>query len=400
MFRFVLQIIFSSYYCLKSEELKRILVISHDATLTGAPILLLHLLKALPEKYYIDIVLKRKGILERNFSAIGKVYSLKSQFYSSPPSNLHKLFYKIEYFINLLRVIPVFWKADIVFSNTVTNGRLLNIFKILRKRTCIYVHELEQSLQYFSKSKDTFYSFRLSEIVFYPSNAVKDAIISLNYSDHKKLQYLPYYFPANNFVFSKEQKVIARNQIKNKYKIPESAYLIVGMGTVSERKGTRIFLETAIEVIKRNKNIYFFWIGDWSNDNDSKAIENTLKLQTLGNQIIFTGLIDYNTHTLLPFDLFFLTSIEDAYPLVVLEAAYMKVPAICFENSGGIVELLDDEAGYICTYSEPNTLCNEVIRIVENQEDREYRSEICFKKVNLRHSNKMIIESIFKNILN
>lgn len=383
----------------KSEVLKRILVISHDATLTGAPILLLHMLKALPDVYCIDIILKRSGILLSNFSAIGKVYSLKSQFYSSPPTVWHTVFYRIIYIFNLLRVIPVFWKADIVFSNTITNGRLLNIFKIFGKRTCVYIHELEQSLQFFSKTGDTYYSLSLSNIVFYPSNAVKRAIASMKLVDPIKLHYLPYFFPSDQFVFSKEQRNLERKRIQNKYNIPESAYLIVGMGTVSKRKGTQIFIDTAMEVIKRNLDIYFFWIGDWSNDIESRAIEEKFKLQAFDSRIIFTGLINYNTHTLLPFDLFFLTSIEDAYPLVVLEAAYMKVPAICFENSGGIVELLENGAGYVLPYSSPHALSIEIIRIVQDREDREYRSEICFNKVHSLHSDKVKIASIFNNIL-
>jgi len=46
------------------------------------------------------------------------------------------------------------------------------------------------------------------------------------------------------------------------------------------------------------------------------------------------------------FDALFLSSREDPYPLVVLEAAFQKTPSIIFSESGGMVEFVSEENGW------------------------------------------------------
>jgi glycosyltransferase involved in cell wall biosynthesis len=50
------------------------------------------------------------------------------------------------------------------------------------------------------------------------------------------------------------------------------------------------------------------------------------------------------------FDIFALTSREDPYPLVVLEAALLQKPMVCFEKAGGAQDLIETDAGLIVPY--------------------------------------------------
>jgi glycosyltransferase involved in cell wall biosynthesis len=49
-------------------------------------------------------------------------------------------------------------------------------------------------------------------------------------------------------------------------------------------------------------------------------------------------------------DVFALTSREDPFPLVMLEAAARRLPIVCFEASGGGPEFVGNERGYIAPY--------------------------------------------------
>ncbi|HNH22910.1 MAG TPA: hypothetical protein PLY26_12220, partial [Ferruginibacter sp.] len=108
---------------------KNILMIGHDGSLTGAPVLMLNLAKLLKEKYRLTIVLKRGGILEGRYSEVADTYILKGTSYSRPGGIVQKTLSRIGYFFRLLKMIPLFAKADLIFSNTISNGRLLRIFR-------------------------------------------------------------------------------------------------------------------------------------------------------------------------------------------------------------------------------------------------------------------------------
>jgi hypothetical protein len=66
-----------------SEKKPCILFISHDSSLTGAPVLLINLLKLLSKSslFNIRILLYRGGILEDEFKAIAPTFVLKKGNY-------------------------------------------------------------------------------------------------------------------------------------------------------------------------------------------------------------------------------------------------------------------------------------------------------------------------------
>src|SRR5205814_4023764 len=46
-------------------------------------------------------------------------------------------------------------------------------------------------------------------------------------------------------------------------------------------------------------------------------------------------------------DVFLLSSREDPFPLVALEAAQCGLPILCFADSGGMQEFVEGDAGYV-----------------------------------------------------
>jgi glycosyltransferase involved in cell wall biosynthesis len=380
-------------------ERKNILVISHEASLTGAPVLLLNLLQLLKNGYSITIILKRGGILTEKFQKIARTVVLKSEDYSQEKSFLNKLLDRSKYFFKQISLIPLFLKTDFVFSNTICNGRLLNRFRHFNKPVLTYVHELESMLLYFNQKNDTNYSLLQSSVLLYPSVAVLENLKNNHQIPVEKLKFLPYYFPGNEFEFTKEEKEIARKTFCTKWNIKEEYFLIVGMGVVSERKGTNKFIEIANEVIKHNNKVCFVWIGNFDETEYGREIFKNWKEDKYHERIFFTGRLNYAPSNLLPFDLFFLSSVEDPYPLVVLEAAYQKVPAICYKNAGGISEFLDDGAGYILNEDDLVSTVQFILKLLHNTADLSNKALVANKKVKNLHSNETGILRIINNLM-
>ena len=117
------------------------------------------------------------------------------------------------------------------------------------------------------------------------------------------------------------------------------------------------------------------------------------------NRLVFTGKLPYATTNLLPFDLFFLSSKEDPYPLVVLEAALQNVPSLCYEKSGGIVEFIGYDAGFIIDSLESNVISNKIIEILKDDEQLTSIALRCKEKVLELHSNANNISNQFNDVI-
>lgn len=378
---------------------QKILVISHEATLTGAPILLLNLLQCLQNHFQFTIVLKRGGDLEKNFKQFGTTYLLKHKNYSNETNILKKIYDRIIYFFKQLQIIIPYLQCNVVLSNTVCNGRLLKRFSVVGKPILLYVHELESMIQYFNEFKDSEFSLKLAQVIFYPSNAVQNNLIQQHKVEFSKTTFLPYYFPKEIFDHSSNEKLFYRKKFLEQYSIPEQAFLVVGMGMVSERKGTQHFIDVASEAIQLNSNIYFVWIGDFNQDSYAQNIKSKFFDNTKNKQVIFTGKLPYASTNLLAFDLFFLSSIEDPYPLVVLEAAYQNVPTICYNNSGGIVEFIGSEYGFAIEKLSIQQTTKKIIEIAQQPFLLKEISKKIKERVITLHSNQDLIQSTFMSSL-
>jgi glycosyltransferase involved in cell wall biosynthesis len=379
--------------------MKKILVISHDASLTGAPILLLHALRMLKDRYEFTIILKKGGVLENEFKEIASTFILKHKKYSERNSPFLMIWDRIRYLIRQLKVVPLFYRTEIILSNTIANGRLLYRFRFFKKPVITYVHELESVLNYFTRSNDTQFSFKLTSIFLFPSLAVKKNLVENHAIPDKKLNYFPYYFPAQNFTFSPQTKQQFRLDLIRKWKLPETAKIVVGMGVVSLRKGTDKFIEISQKAFEKDENVFFFWIGDFVSTPFSQEIKSNYYNRMYNDRIIFTGKIQYAYSNLLAYDLFFLSSVEDPYPLVVLEAAYQQVPALCFRSSGGIAELLDDGNGYIIENDSTDQAADSIISLLNDRDDLVTKGIRVQEKVISLHSDQNNISNIFDKVV-
>ena len=60
---------------------------------------------------------------------------------------------------------------------------------------------------------------------------------------------------------SVEQISKARHELRDRFKFPDNAIIILGIGYADHRKGVDLFVETAAKVCSKVKNIYFLWVG-------------------------------------------------------------------------------------------------------------------------------------------
>ena len=124
----------------------------------------------------------------------------------------------------------------------------------------------------------------------------------------------------------------------------QGAMIVLGAGSVEFRKGVDLFLSTAMRVCRAGEKIRFLWVGHGYKPDDDMAYSIYLR-----EQIFRSGLQDHmhfldQVADLEPVyalaDFFYLASRLDPMPNVSIDAAHRGIPIICFDRASGMADVL------------------------------------------------------------
>jgi glycosyltransferase involved in cell wall biosynthesis len=380
--------------------MKNILFVSHDANRAGAQILLLRFLRLLKENkdFRFLILLKEGGIIENEFLEIAPTYFWNVAKSSGKKSFIDKLIKKIfkksNHKNDILEVLKN-QKIDLIISNTIVNGDIFSDLKLLNAPIKTYVHELEMGIQQYTKPEFFQNVLTLSNSFIACAASVKENLINNHQVDTTKIAVLPSMLPEAALNYQLDN--LLNKKLREKYNIPENAFLVGGMGTVDLRKGVDIFLQVASR-LKTKSDIFFLWVGGQENEIDYKNFQidkNRLELE----KVIFQSSVENPLDYMSIFDVFFVSSREDPYPLVVLEAAILSKPIICFDKAGGAKDFVENDSGAVIEYLNINDVARKIVELKENKVLVEQMGISGRKKVLERH-NQTIAFQTFVDILN
>jgi glycosyltransferase involved in cell wall biosynthesis len=279
---------------------------------------------------------------------------------------------------------------------------LLHQLSNFKKPVVTYIHELKEVAKIFEEKKDTNFTIRDTDIFCCPSMVVSSFLTDEYHVVENKKIIFPYYFPFDQYKHSvtDQNKTSLKQQYSEKYRIDPNTIWIVTMGKISVRKGYDIFISIAEKCFQQQPGKFsFIWIGDAENS----IIENELlesKFKLLKSNIHFIGPLPHSYNSLLPFDIFLLSSREDPYPLVVLEAAFQKVPAICFKEAGGMREFIGEDAGWVMPDFSVEKVADQLIQISRALPELKNKAEIAFEKVLRLHGDEGMLLTSFHDIMN
>lgn len=371
--------------------MKKILFISHDDSLSGAPMLLMNLIDLINEekKYSIKIVIKNKaGYLSEEFSKrvetliwkqnnklsfleriLKKVFRSKKKFYKNQN--------KIQHWID---------ESDVLISNTITNGDFFKSFDFTKvNKVMSYVHELEYVTSIFSNSEDFKYLFSANMNFMVPSKAVALHLINNLNIPASKISYLNYYIP------SKVKEVKPKNNL-------DSDFFIGMVGTLEWRKGIDLLPIIVAYFFKTHplSNVKFIWKGASKKGFEYEKVLFELKKIDKIDKVIFESPsmemeTFYNT-----IDVLLMCSKEDPYPLVVLEAASYRRPTVCFANAGGAPEFVQEDAGAIVPYLDIESLVDRLHEFSIDNDKCIKKGLVAYNRFTELHFSKSLIKQQFE----
>jgi glycosyltransferase involved in cell wall biosynthesis len=364
----------------------RVLFIGHDAGRSGAPIVLLHLLKWLKRNdadLEIEILLLRGGELVSEHRQLGKVYVLDP---SSTRNRIKRGLRKLRgcssewYLPSSFRGAPFSDSYDLVLGNTIVTLPSLKHFNGRGVRTICWMHEMEFAIRaFFSPERFAELSENVDMFIV-PSKAVQKTLRDLRIERPTKLVY--------EFSPLPETATVEPEAVRKSLNVPSDAFVVAGGGRVERRKGTDLFLQISALVCAREPKIYFIWIGGRTDNADKEydSIKHGLAQLELADRVKFTGTTDEPEKYLSISDVFALTSREDPFPLFCLEAAALAKPVICFDEAGGMPEFVEDDAGAVVPYLDINAFADKLIEYYNDRGKTRQAGAVAKQKVSTRFS--------------
>lgn len=380
---------------------KKILFIGHDANFAGAQIVLLHFLKFLKDKEKIKtlLVLGTGGALQSQFEEATKTlfWNNKKEIKKGKVAKIQSLFSKENLDGNneIKKEIEAF-DPDIIFINTIANGQIISELDYLKKPIILYCHELEKSLQTYSNQKDLEFQLATAKHIFCASPPIVENFNKKYKIAEEKLSLLLPFIDGQ--VLEKKLENTDKKTIKEELKIPANAIVIGGCGLLEWRKGVDIFINTALNLLqKTQKEVHFIWVGvhktshEYYNllfDLDRMGIAEKVHLVEASNDIV-----KYQAC----FDIFFLSSREDPFPLVMFETGMNKIPMVCFEKSGGAAKY-SNENELIAPYLDIQKAGDILLNLAENEQKRKELGAIFYQKAK-EHDIALCGDEVLENIL-
>lgn len=353
---------------------RKILFISHDASRTGAPILLLHFLKwlRLNSDYPFMVLLKKDGELKTKFEELSDVFVFTPKSHKWIEilrnfANHYRCPFPLDRF-HRMRIKRLIKKQDIglIYSNTGTNGNILHFFSDLRCPVISHIHELDWAIHYYGL-KGFNYVKQYTNNYIAASNAVKKNLITNHYIPEKLIE-VEYEFIDNLFNTVKSSDYI-KDKILNDLKIPKNGFVVCSSGTIDWRKGTDLFVQLAGKLRKNypEQEIFFIWVGGEKTGQFFDQISYDAVKLKLEPYLKFVE----NKSNPLPYfsicHVFAMISREDPFPLVCLEAASIGKPIVCFDQAGGIQEFVKKDAGFVVSYLDIDEMADRIIELKNNE---------------------------------
>lgn len=324
----------------------RWLVLAHEATNSGAPRMLLEVLRgvraARGADWTCEILLDRGGPLVSALAALGPVHRL-----SHPLAEGQGLVAKAVRGLvdrrwlkpRRLQARVRDWSAaggDLIFSNTATNGRLLAGLPAGAGPVVTQVHELAYSLRRFNRPQDLTTTLARTDLFLAVSSAVMADLGELGVPA-RKCMLLPNFLPA---LPPLPVRAAARAEVARRLGLAPDVRLVTGCGHIDPLKGTDLFVEVAARVkAGGGPPVAFAWLGGVIDRDFAARVQ-----AAAGGAMFFVGEVVDTEIYFAASDVVAVTSRVESFSRVALEAGALGRPVLAFSAARGPADLLPSEA--------------------------------------------------------
>jgi len=271
----------------------------------------------------------------------------------------------------------------LVYANTVVSVHMIQAASSLKKPIIWHIHELKGAIERFC-GKSLFQSTLPQTACII---ACSDAVAACLRDDYDVSADL--ITTVTTFISPTSPDGYQVQQLRQQRHLDADTLVILGCGSVVWRKGPDLFVRVAAELRSRQVDGFqFIWIGLAEIPELQSRIEEIKELG-LENYVSFLGeQADPSIYFGLS-NIFALTSREDPFPMVALEAAFHSLPIVCFAGSGGMPNVVSEpgaEMGYVVAFEDVKTMADRIQLLLSDAGLRRWLGEQGRKKVIARYT--------------
>ena len=326
---------------------RRILFVSHEASRTGAPKIILNIVKHFRERCDVccESLLHDGGPLLADFQDHSHLVDCVNHPRESSPRLARKVKRIVERDGKNLPLLAVCNSMESRFIAEELAQQGVPVVSLL--------HELPSSY----KPEDYQTVFSSSQKVVFPIEDVYNAAAEAIRMPAGKAIVMPQGLLDSEFG-KRVDRETARKKICNQLDIPADSFLVLGCGSLDLRKGIDHFAAVANRVAQLNhagdRPIHFVWVGGGPTWTHSTFHYIQLDLQKTGSDqfVHFVGEQKDTEPYFVASDAFFMSSRVDPFPCVIHEAMASQLPIVTFADSGGAQTAVKDGAGFVIPYAD------------------------------------------------
>lgn len=373
--------------------LNRILFVSHNASRSGAPLVLLNLMGWIRKNTNIDVetILIEGGELLPEFTQFGPTSVLIRSnpfgrgLFDRASRVVARRMHLNQLLLQTLGRRLSGRRFDLVYANTAAAGPVAQVLSRLQRPIVAHVHELEGAIQTIGQAN--FNKLRQATMHYIAASGAVRANLVGNHEIPASAVTV-----VHEFIAPPEQRgdagSDARLLLKDRLGLPPDALVLGGCGRMDRGKGIDLFVQLAHRVRRQvsERPVYFVWIGPESSYVKMAELARDLLLSELQEVFHLPGSVPDAARMIAGFDVFALTSREDSFPLVSLEAAAAGAPVLCFERAGGAPEFVEDDSGFVVPFLDVEAMAARATQLLRDDDLRRRLGENAARKVRCRHT--------------
>lgn len=328
----------------------RILLVTHEASRSGAPRVALMAVTALREQgHNVSVVSRRRGPLLNEFESRAPT---RVELFSRARARL----WRTRHLALLALVVDTLLAAgailrsrpDLVYLNSTSCAVYLRPALWLRRRVVIHAHESARvATQFLTPAHSQSLLPRATLIACSPS--VRAELALLAGVAPEEIAMVP----------SVPDAALVRSGAADAVQTVAPGDLLVGCcGAAERRKGADLWPTIAAQVRVEVPAAQFVWIGETREEG----------LESQADGVHFVGAANNPYAQMGQFDIAVLPSRDDPFPLVVLEAMLLGVPVVAFDVGGVALQLGD--TGVLVPAGDLGAMCAEISSLARDPDRR------------------------------
>jgi O-antigen biosynthesis protein len=331
----------------------KIIVVAHDAYPHGAQFLALHLAKELNDHCQFDVALicLGDGPLKNDYAQWAQLHDLTGKNPIGVEANdLAKHLFE-----------QGFRRAIV---NTTVSGAYIETLAQNNIESIALIHELKGVLDKNNLHEQAKSLVKYAKRLVFPAREVAMSFNEVARFDEKSMTLRPQ--GLFKMSYKESNRSNDRIELRKMLGLEADCQIVLALAYADHRKGTDLFVESGLELAPRFPKLRWVWVGHW--DAQMKQIvDEKLAEQTAYKDIfVFPGLQKNIDIFYGGADIFALTSREDPFPSVVLDALDAKLPVVGFQGAGGFTALLDQGCGVTVPMENTHEFANAVAHLIEN----------------------------------